>query len=401
VKSELAQALGIDAVVLSGTQAARADDYQQLGWRTLSSKPLVLAPPSPSGLAEQRPGASTVLVLGSAPDTASHPYNDVFEHATEGMIPYASAWIVKGASPYVDDYTDQQLAGQAAVMLLGYRYHDAHTAWDRLDRYVRGGGSLYVETGWQYVDPDWDLGAGYSALPVTGLRWGPVDPNAAVTVSGAPARDWGPMRYQGGGWGASSAGGVRPGAEELVSAGGRVVAARWQRGSGRVFWSGMNLLAHQEATGSEAEAGFLAEQWKWLLPGGGAAVALEPRWQGDTATLDLQASEGPSEVLFKESKAPGWTAALVWPGGSRSVGVEDAEADFMLVRLDRVPEGARLVFSYGPGPAVWAGWVASALALVFLLAWTVAPAPFAALGSRARAPVARRLSAWRERWREE
>jgi hypothetical protein len=401
VKSELAQVVGVDAVVLSPEQAARAGDYQQLGWRTLASKPLVVAPPSPTGLAEQRSGASTVLVVGAAPDTAAHPYNDVFEHATEGMIPYASAWLVKGPSPYIDDYSDQQLASQAAVMLVGYRYHDARTAWDRLHRYVRGGGTLYAETGWQYVDPDWNLASAYSVLPVSRLRWGPVDPNAPVLVSGSRAGDWGPMRYEGGGWGASSADSVRPGAEELVSVGGRVVAARWQLGSGRVFWSGMNLLAHQERSGSRLEASFLAEQWKWLLPAPAPGVSIEPRWHGDVATLGLQASAGPSEVLFKESNAPAWKATLVWPGGSRSLTAEDAEADFLLVRLERVPAGAQLVFTYGPGPPVWAGWGVSAVALALLLVWLVTPAPFAALGLRARSPVARRLSAWRERWREE
>jgi hypothetical protein len=413
VKGELAAALGIDAVVLSGDQVSLAADYRKLGWRMNAPVkpaggavplPALVQAPNPTGLAEQRPARVTVLVVGSVGNSSSNPYNAVFEHATQGMIPYADGLLLKGASPYIDDYSDQQLAAQKAVLLLGYRYHDAGTAWNRLDRYVRGGGSLYVETGWQYVDPDWDAGASFAALPVPSLTWGALDAGAPVIVNGVADPHWGSLTYRGGGWGASSAPAVRSGAEPLVTVGGRVVAARWQIGSGHVFWSGMNLLAHQESTGSQDEAGFLNQQWAWLLGGTSAATPrtpIDPVWSTDQAELDLQPSTGPATVLFKESNAPGWSAQLRWPGGSRSVPIEDAESDFMLVRLDSVPIGARLVFTYGPSWAVNTSWVVSGLALVVMLAWLVAPGAFAAGRRRLRDPFAGAAGRMRARWEEE
>jgi hypothetical protein len=412
VKAQLSQAEGIDTVILTADQSALAGDYQAIGWQvtkpalpgtpTQAATQETLQSPSPTGLAEQRPGKPDVLVIGSLSDSPSNPYNTVFEHATQGMIPFAAGWIVKGRSAYVDDYTDQELASNQALLLLAYRYHDAKTAWDRLERYVRGGGRLYVETGWQYVDPDWSGGSGIAALPVTNLRWGPLDPSAPVMVGGTPDPAWGSLAVPGGAWGAASAPSVRSGAEDLVEVGGRIVVARWQLGSGRVLWSGMNLIAHQGSTGSADEATFLAQQWAWLL-GGSSPVGtqISPRWQGDTAVLSLQPASGPSEVLFKESNAPGWGAELSWPGGSRQLSILDAEEDFMLVRLDSVPEGARVVFSYGPSPLVYAGWGTSGLVALVMLAWIFRPGPFEALGRRIRRFSAARVDQVRSAWERE
>jgi hypothetical protein len=71
--------------------------------------------------------------------------------------------------------------------------------------------------------------------------------------------------------------------------------------------------------------------------------------------------------------------------------------DFMLVHLDQVPAGSRLVFTYGPTglDATW--WSASVLALLLLFVWVVAPQAVARLGGVARLP----LGIVRRRWWEE
>ena len=47
--------------------------------------------------------------------------------------------------------------------------------------------------------------------------------------------------------------------------------------------------------------------------------------------------------------------------------------DFMLVHLDSVPAGSRLVFTYAPTLRLEAWWAVSALALAGLLLWLVKP----------------------------
>jgi hypothetical protein len=386
VKAELASAMGIDAVVLGDTQAAQGADYAALGWKQISASPLSFVNPSPSGLATEWPSGAAVLVVGADQRGMSHPYNDLFERATTGMIPFSAGWLLRGDSAYVDDYTAGQLAAYPMLVLVGYRYHDRGKAFGLLDDYVRAGGSLYMETGWQYVDPDWDAGSAVPAvLPVGDLRWGALDPAAPVVVSGSASTSWGSMAYGSSGWGASSAPstGVRTGAEALVSVGGRVVVARQTVGRGRVFWSGMNLIAHAGGAGSVTEDQFTADAFAWLLHAGEQGSSQSDAtltWvTDDQARVSLAPSTGPTWVLFKESFAPGWSASLQWPAspgiaaGAQSVHLLDGEADFILARLDSVPVGAQLVFSYGPSAGVYLSWAVSALSLVAMLIWMVRP----------------------------
>ncbi len=376
VKAQLTQLTGADAVVLGETQADLAGDYEQLGWKRISSAPLIYVPPHPSGLAAEWPSATTVLVVGGIPETLSHPYNDVFEQATQGMIPFSDGWLVRGGSPYIDDYSLAELSRYHALVLYGYRYHDAQRAWNLLDQFVSRGGSLYVETGWQYHDPDWNAASGPAVLPVDGLHWDALDPKPQVMVAGQADPNWGPMRYRDTGWGASSAASVRPGADSLVSVAGRVVVARWTRGGGRVLWSGMNLMAHAQSNPSSDEATFLADQWSWLLgqPADPPQQSVDPRWvSNDEVTLPLTEATGPVSILFKESAAPGWSAELQWPGGSKKVRIDAAEMDYMLVQLDSVPADAQLVFRYGPTIRTMAWWTISLVTLGLLLLWLLRP----------------------------
>ncbi len=407
LKAELASITGADGVVLAPEQAGAAGDYATLGWHQTSSNPMVYAPASPSGLAAQRSGVGrSVLVVGQLSAAPSHPYNDVFERAAQGMIPFSSGWLVRSRSPFVDDYSDAELSGYSALVLLGYQYHDGAAAWQRLDHFVRNGGRLFVETGWQYADPDWNAVAGHSVLPVGSLSWGQLDPLAPVLVEGAPDSHFGVFSYQGAGWSASSATAVRSGAEPLVQVGGRVVAARWTVGTGRVVWSGINLIAHAEAAKSDDESAFLARQFAWLLESPSPAATQVnqaiPNWVGnDEAEIPLVASPAPTSVLFKESIAPGWSAELRWPGGTRAVSVEAAEMDFMLVRLPSVPDGSVLVFRYGPTLQIYAWWALSALSLLLLVIWVATPRPYRWSWDRVTGFAARMRDRVRSNWEAE
>jgi hypothetical protein len=389
--ADMARRAGVDTVVLRPDQAARRSEYSSLGWRQTSSEPPVYAAPGPVAVAEEWQRGRTVLVIGATSTTTAEPYNGLMGWASAGHLPSTEAWLARGSSPYLDDYSDQELARYQGLWLLGYRYHDAGAAWRRVETYARSGGAVYVETGWQYVDPDWSLSSAPPALPVQGLGWAELDPSAPALLDGAPA-GWTPFTYQGAGWGASAAQGARPGAQSVVSVGGRVVAARWQLGRGRLFWSGANLLAHaQQATSPESD--YLASQWRWLLAAGGpvpAQAALSPVWRGDDeVVLPLRPASSPTWVLFKDSALPGWSASLETPSGTESLSLATGELDYMLVRLDHVPAGSRLVLHFGPTWRLYLSWALSAAGALLGCAWLVRPrllsAPLgalAALGTR-------------------
>lgn len=377
VKAQLAQVLGLDTVALAGpSQLGQADDYLALGWQSVGQSPAVgvYRNPSPTGLAEQWPSGSDILVIGASQSSSTDVYNNMFKYATSGRIPYSEGWLVRGRTPYIDDYSQAELSSYRAVVLLGYRYRDHDAAWKLVDQYALAGGRVYVDTGWQYVNPDWNLQTAPDALPVRDLHWGALDQNAPVSVAGVNDPTWGSMSYQGGGWGASSASAVRPGAEALVTVGSRVVVARWARGKGEVVWSGMNLLAHDASVRSSSEDSFITDQFQWLLPTATPQTDIALSWRGnDEAVLPLSASSEPSLVLFKESHFPGWTARLETGGASRSVSIVDSEMDFMMVHLDSVPAGSRLVFTYAPTLRLEAWWAVSALGLAGLIVFLVRP----------------------------
>jgi hypothetical protein len=409
-KRELAAVLGIDSVALAPSQAAAGDAYRALGWQqvlggsdTSSATYEAFVNPSPTGIAAEWPAGRAVLVIGASQSNASDVYNAVFKMAVGGVLPSASAWLVRGRSPFIDDYSPAELRDYSMVVLLGYRYHDRSAAWSAIDQYVSGGGAAYVETGWQYVNPDWDgSGGAPAALPVSQLSWGPLDQNGLVSIDGIAASGWGDMAYGNGGWGASSTGasGVRSSAVGVVRVGSRVVAAGWTRGRGRLYWSGMNLAAHAVSKGSGAELQFLADRFAWALglgpesrattdPAAAGQARLTPLWPSDEqAVLSLQAASGPTWVLFRESDFPEWSASVIDSSGRRqAVAIVPAEMDYMLVRLDNVSAGSRLEFDYSPSIWVWASWAISAGVALMLALWCVRPGLFVAAdaGIRRRA----------------
>jgi hypothetical protein len=391
VKRQLTAITGIDAVALGPSQVGQASDYTALGWQKTSDQPLAYQDPSPSGLAAEWPGGNAVLVIGASQSSSADVYNAVFKRsAAGGMVPFARGWLVRGGSPYVDDYSAATLARYGTIVLWGYRYRAHDAAWGRLAQWVRAGGHLFVETGWQYVSPDWAGGAMPDLLPVSSASWGALNPTAPVIVgSGSSERldpTFGSFHYQSGGWGASSApvSALRPGAEAVVTVGGRIVVARTSFGAGLVLWSGMNLLAHAGSSGSASEDAMISDQFDWLLPpssesSSGASPAgaesIAPVWSGNEAvTIALATSTQPTLVLFKESQFPGWSAELVSASGSRQqVEIVDSEYDYMLMRLDSVPAGSRLELEYRPPWSEVGMWLASAISLMMMLVWLAAP----------------------------
>jgi hypothetical protein len=150
--------------------------------------------------------------------------------------------------------------------------------------------------------------------------------------------------------------------------------------------------AQQAASGrraqtSSGESAYLASQWRWLLGTAGpasGATALSPVWQGgDQVMMPLQPASTPAWVLFKASSLPGWSATLETPSGAQPVGLTTGELDYMLVRLDRIPEGSRLVLRFGPTWRVQLWWALSAVGGLLCGAWLLRPRVLTSPGGRA------------------
>ncbi len=140
-----------------------------------------------------------------------------------------------------------------------------------MSQYVREGGNLFVDTGWQYQSQDWGKinGGGESfpidlpeILPIKQLKWGDIGTSwESLRVSGIGGeknlsnQGWADLIWDDNPWGMSLARpeDLREFGEALITASGKVIVAEGNLGKGKVVWSGMNLFSHTSHYESESE----------------------------------------------------------------------------------------------------------------------------------------------------
>ena len=232
--------LGIDAVVLGATQAARRR-LHRVGMDSRSSASRSrLSIPSPSGLATEWPSGRPALVIGADQSSMSRPTTISSSRPPPAMIPFSSGWLLRG-----DLRIRGRLLARASSPLpgsssSGIAITTGTRPWSAWTDYVRAGGS-----------PLSSRPAGSTWIPIG--TW--VRPRlrscrsascagVAPWIRAAPVLVAGSSRLRGDRWPTAAQVGERraprfvasgQGAEALVSVGGRVVVARQGRRSRSCF----------------------------------------------------------------------------------------------------------------------------------------------------------------------
>jgi len=305
------------------------------GYATLSSRP-------------------TILVISSE---KKRPYETVFRIANEGAIPYDQAWLVQGRES-VDSYSLAELKRFDALFLHGYTYRSSKRAWALLDEYVRGGGALFVDTGWQWTVPEWEFGEAPAVLPVAKLAW----TNYGITkdykienreIAGdVQEGGFGLLDYQGEAWGVSGANrdDVRGWARVVLSVADHPLIVAGEYGEGRVVWSGMNLVSHAYDKENESEILLLNHLVSWLTrPAAASDQPLVVSREGpDHIEFFLELPEDlKAAIYWREAFYPNWHAYLVSGDGNRSaLPVYPAGPGFMLMPFTAPAGQARIDLVY-------------------------------------------------------
>ena len=73
-----------------------------------------------------------------------------------GGIVLTQGYLLAEGSRDIDDFSPEELSKFDVLLLHGYQYGSGEEAWDLLNAYVSGGGSLFIDTGWQYFIPEWE-----------------------------------------------------------------------------------------------------------------------------------------------------------------------------------------------------------------------------------------------------
>jgi hypothetical protein len=359
-------------------QSVDAQIALQAGWKAVAALPPleVWRNPRPTGLATvtTRP---VVLVIGTPKSDA---YMTLFRLANNGVLPYDEGFLVDGG-PLVDAYTPEQLRPFDAVVLDGYDYKNSRKAWATLSGYVQSGGSLFVDTGWQYWVPEWEFANAPDVLPVARTEWTDYgsasdyvleDPGIAGDVQVSQFK---PLAWEGQAWSVSGTQpeDVRQWGRVVLAAAGRPLIVAGEYGRGRVVWSGMNLVAHAVYQGENAqELGLLRNLLRWLVryrQGGDLPILAMQRPDPDHVEISFQpAPDKTTWVYWREATYPGWHASVVDSAGTSETPIYAAGPGFMLAPVPAQSEAVTVRLSWQPSLPGHLALVVSVIGIVLLFA---------------------------------
>ena len=352
----------VDKYVTAGWTKTYGDAEVEL-WKKTAATPLATALTTP-----------TILVIT---DPANGSFAQLFRLANEGLAPHSEYLLVEGGST-VEEYSLDDLRRFDIVFLHGYQYKNPEQAWGLLEEYVREGGSLFADTGWQYVVPEWEFESAPAVLPVQRLTWTDYGKQAAytlndLTIAGeARVEGFGPLIWEDLPWGVSGASSadLRDWAQPVLSVGGSPLIAAGEYQGGRVAWSGMNLISHMIAYDSQEEALLLHNLLDWLAEGKGFIETDSPTVARDHPDqVWFSVTTQPAEVTWlywREAFYPNWHAYLTDGAGEREVPIYRAGPGFMLMPLDAKDPQVSVNLRWELPLVEKAGILASLLGLLFL-----------------------------------
>ena len=278
-------------------------------------------------------------------DTSRGLYDQTFRFATWGALPYDNFNLIIGKKS-VDSYSLDELKKYDLILMRGYSYNSQSGAYNLLNDYVKGGGKLIFDTGWQYEIPDYQLSQAPDFMPFDSLVWKNLSTDSDYSLNSdfnnVDVSKFGDLKYGDSSWGISAAQGLRSGAKVDLSYDNQPLIVSGSFGKGKVTWIGFNIIAHAIAKDSTEEAklfNLIANQ----MVSSGSSQSLDVSYlrpNPDKVEFKLNSdSNKASGIYFRESYFPYWHAYLISEGKSSVLTVESAGPGFMYIDLPPVKTG--------------------------------------------------------------
>jgi hypothetical protein len=253
-----------------------------------------------------------------------------------------------------------------------------------LDEYVKSGGSLLVNTGWQYSSADWKVSKTPDFLPLMTLEWldsgtGDYVFEKSDIVENIDITKLGPLIYDNRGWNISSSSktNLRDWAKAVISVNDKPLIAGGQYGSGRVVWMGLDLPGHLGAyQDNEQEIALYKKLMSYLLDGkeGTDLKAGFTRDYPDRLEITInESSDQKTAVYWSEAYYPDFKAKLIEDGKSKKIAVYRAGPGMTLFILPSVKAGSKIIYEYKTPILITVARLTSLLTLLIMTFMLIRP----------------------------
>jgi hypothetical protein len=386
---ELTKYFGIKYAIIEPEFDA-VERYQAAGWKPVGR--IGKAPNYPENV-WQSPEETDTLSLSDKPiilvigDFKKATYETVFRIANLGIIPYEKAILVEGTKK-INDYSLKELRKFSGVILHGYSYRG--NAWKTIGSYVAEGGRVFVDTGLQYTTKDWGKASTNGFVPIElaepfpvkktlwqslGREWDEAEIKEP-SLKRIDPKDFAPLDWRGDPWWLAAAAeeDLKEGSRAILTKENKVLLAERDYGQGKIIWSGMNLPTHLWEHQAEAEIEFTRLLLlRFFLKDEGfinhnELISFKRDWP-DQVEFDLQKTDQPLWLLWRESFSPDWKAVLAENAGGKQkekLKIYRAGPGFQLIYLPELENGGKLTLSYSLGLRGLAAKIISLLSFLFL-----------------------------------
>ncbi len=376
--SELAKYIGYQYIFI-GVPSAPLERYQSdRNWQPVPEHEGWWKFTQPTGLLSWT-NKPSVLVIG---EEKSFIYDMVFRIANNGMLSYDDA-ILFNKGENIEDYNIEELGKFNAIFLQAYKYKDQKKAHDLIGKYLENGGNVFVETGWQYKNSDWQMEETPSYFPLSRLDWKNTSVHSSMVIDNSDAinensseKNIGLLSIDNSPWGISSSSYVRNDSKVILQNDGMPLLSIRKVGKGRIVHSGFNAVAHLEANvkGNSKESEVLHNALLWLLNGTSQSPSYSDkkveiyRPNPDLVAFNFRESTDKYTTLYwRESYYPMWHAVLKRNGATQEIPVYRAGPRLMGMRIPPVNENDKLVLEIKTPIIYQIAKAVAITALIFLL----------------------------------
>ncbi|MBU3956887.1 hypothetical protein KKI19_01200, partial [Patescibacteria group bacterium] len=332
--------------------------FQKAGWEIWdgSWEEGILKFPEENPLAELSEKPAVLVISQKSLDA----YDQVFRLSSYGVIPYKDAFIVWGKG-MIDDYSLEELRKFDVLLLDGYTYKSWQKANKLLSEYVRGGGSVFIDTGWQYTVPDWETENALEIIPFKKLSWKDLGKTSDFAledieiVKEVDVSQFGPLIYQDQPWRVSTfeKSDLKDWARVVLGVKDYPLIVVGKFGQGRVVWSGMNIFPHAKQGENiyYEELKLLANLFSWLTEGKSKVnLPVTYKREHPDKVEFIVGEDVPNGgfLLWKEAYHPDFQATLETTEKQQAttLKVYRAGPGLVAIKLPKLNKGERVVYEY-------------------------------------------------------